>query len=110
MCVHVCTSMCARMRMQVHVHTRAHSHDQDGACVPSTIEGTSSGPTWELLVTLGSRVFEEVDGLDEREPGGNVVRILVNLMDEGLELADGLLAPRYVVRNACGGREGQRTE
>lgn len=63
--------------------------------------------TWELLLSFRHWVFKEIYGLDQREPGRNVVRVLMNLMDKGLELPNGLLAPCDVVPNTFGEREKQ---
>lgn len=64
--------------------------------------------TWQFLLTSRRWVFKEIDGLYQREPGRNVVRILVNLVHKGLEFPNGLLAPSYVVSNTFGEKERKK--
>lgn len=61
--------------------------------------------TWDVFVPLGSWILEQVDGLYEREPGGDVVCILVDLVDKGLELPNGLAAPSDVISDSYAGTE-----
>lgn len=59
-------------------------------------------PTWDPIRSFGDWEPEKADRLDEREPGVDVVGILVNLVDQSFELADGLLAASDVVRDSLG--------